>query len=114
LLCVFLNQGTMTVSTGVAGSRQEALHVTVLPGVAQGSDVALAHVGIAETFVQWTEPVVPPGDGNGPGPGPGPGPDGGLAVTGVELSIPLMILGLLMLLGTVLLGAERRRRTVVI
>jgi hypothetical protein len=112
LLCVFLNQGTMSVSTGVAGSRQEALHVSVLAGAAQGSDVALAHVGTAETFVQWTEPVLPPDDGDGPGPGPGPGD--GLAVTGVSLTAPLMILGVLMVLGTLLLGAERRRRTVMV
>jgi hypothetical protein len=110
LLCVFLNQSAMTVSTGAAGSRQEALHVSVLAGVAQGADVALAHVGTAETFVQWTEPFRPPDGGDG---GPGPGPDGGLAVTGVSLWTAVVVLALLMALGTAMLGVERRRRAVI-
>lgn len=106
LLCIFFNQGTESVSTGVAGSRQEAIHVSVLAEVAGGSDVALAHLGIAETFVRWSTPTCcapppPPPDDGGGGPG--------LAFTGFGMELPLAVLFFLITSAAALIKLERRR-----
>jgi hypothetical protein len=130
LLCVFFNQGTEVASAGTAGSRQEALHVDVLPGVVGGENLSLAHAGIAETRVSaFGGPVCPPegeDDEDDPDECPPddededecPGDDdcpraapGGPAVTGANIRLGLGILGLLFASGTSLVAVSRRRRS---
>jgi hypothetical protein len=107
LLCIFFNQGAMSVSTGQAGSRQEAVHISVLPGVAGGSDVALAHLGIAESFVRWSPPhitIIDRCEAFGICPHPPR-----LAFTGFGMGMPLAVLVFLILSSTTLITLERRR-----
>jgi hypothetical protein len=104
LLCVFANQSAVTMSTGVAGSRQEALHVDAASG-----NLALAHAGISESFVRWSTPTccAPPAGGGG-----GPGGGGKLAFTGFGLALPLVVLTMLLFAAATLLAGSRRRLVV--
>jgi hypothetical protein len=47
LLCLYVNQGEAFVFTGGAGSHQEALHLSLLPGAVEGSDLLRIHVADA-------------------------------------------------------------------
>jgi hypothetical protein len=103
---VFANQSAVTMSTGLAGSRQEALHVDAASG-----NLALAHAGISESFVRWSTPTccAPPPSGGGGG---GGGGGGNLAFTGFGLGLPLAVLTALMLAAAAALAGGRRRLVV--
>jgi hypothetical protein len=57
LLCIFLNQGESFVFVGGAGSRQEVVHVSLLPGVIEGQDLVEVHAGVAETLARNAGPA---------------------------------------------------------
>jgi hypothetical protein len=57
LLCIFLNQGESFVFVGGAGSRQEAIHVSLLPGAIEGQDLIEVHAGVAETLARNAGPA---------------------------------------------------------
>ena len=87
LLCIFLNQGESFVFVGGAGSRQEVVHVDLLPGLVDGQDLVEAHAGVSETLARNAGPAeVRPGTEVRPGferaPGLPPGAAGGPAVAG--------------------------------
>jgi hypothetical protein len=118
LLCLYLNQGEAFVFTGGAGSRQEALHTTVAPGLVQGSDLVGVHVATAETLATDAGAVGPAGPPNEGVLGSGGGPDGGpgagsgppeLAFTGMDGLGLLLALLTLAGLGLAALIVERRR-----
>lgn len=80
LLCLFLNQGESYLGSGIAGHAQDALKLTVLPGVLD----LFAGVGHTETLVHndgGNPPTTPPpgdepNEPNGPNESDGPdGPD---------------------------------------
>jgi hypothetical protein len=121
LLCLYVNQGEAFVFTGGAGSHQEAVHVSVLGGAIEGSDLVTAHFSDAETLATNAGPADEPDVASGGAGTPG-GPDvsaGGaglppeLAFTGLQ---PLALLAVVLLLagaGAAMLGLDRRRATVV-
>jgi hypothetical protein len=119
LLCLYVNQGEAFVFTGGAGSHQEAVHISVLGGAIEGSDLVTVHFADAETLATNAGPADVGDRGTGSG---GPAPDvsaGGaglppeLAFTGLQ---PLGLLAVVLLLagaGAAMLALDRRRATVV-
>lgn len=118
LLCIFLNQGESFVFVGGAGSRQEVVHVSLLPGAVEGQDLVQAHAGEAGTLARNTGPpeVLPetevrPGVQRAPqAGGAGPGVTAGeLAFTGADLlALALMGVALLVIGAGTLILARRR------
>jgi hypothetical protein len=120
LLCLYVNQGETFVFTGGAGSHQEAVHVSVLGGAIEGSDLVTAHFSDAETLATNAGPADEP-DVASEGAGTPGGADvsaGGaglppeLAFTGLQ---PLALLAVVLLLagaGGAMLALDRRRATV--
>jgi len=110
LLCLFLNQSTENVSTGVAGSRQEAIHISVLAGAVGGQDLVLSHLGVAESFVRFSPPTCCVVHHHPRAHGPRTPPQ--LAFTGFGMGLPLAVLVFLVGAAMTLLGLERRRLAV--
>jgi hypothetical protein len=113
--CLYLNQGEAFVFTGGAGGRQEAIHVSALPGAVDASDLANAHLATAETLATATGPDVAAGGTQPDAPEPpvvaagGAGPGAELAFTGAEgLGLVAAILALAGL-GALMLALDRRR-----
>jgi hypothetical protein len=122
LLCLYVNQGEAFVFAGGAGSHQEAVHVSVLAGAIEGSDLVKAHFGDAETLATNAGPAagdVPGAEvlGGAGGPEVSAGGAGGqgepeLAFTGLE---PLALLAVVLLLtggGAAMLALDRRRAAI--
>jgi hypothetical protein len=115
--CLYLNQGEAFVFTGGAGSGQEAIHISALPGAVDGSDLVTAHVATAETLATDTGPDVASG-GTGPdGPPPPvvaaggaglPGAGSELAFTGTEALALFAAILALATMGAVMVALDRR------
>jgi hypothetical protein len=120
LLCLYVNQGEAFVFTGGAGSHQEAVHISVLGGAIEGSDLVTAHFADAETLATNAGPAdvsdVQVGSGGPADPdvsAGGAGLPSELAFTGLQ---PLALLAVMVLLagaGAAMLALDRRRATVV-
>ena len=121
LLCIFLNQGESFVFIGGAGSRQELIHVSLLPGVVEGQDLVEAHAGVAESLARNAGPAevqpdtevqpeteVRPGVERAPAAGPDEG-RGELAFTGGDLLALALVAMALLVTGTGALVLGRRR-----
>ena len=119
LLCLYVNQGEAFVFTGGAGSHQEAVHISVLAGALEDSDLVKAHFGDAETLATNAGPAdVSDEQVGGGGPAPevsagGAGLPPELAFTGAHALGLLAVMLLLTGAGTGMLALDRRRVTVV-
>jgi hypothetical protein len=125
LVCLYLNQGESFVFVGGGASRQEVLHISALPGLVDGADLALGHLASAETLARNVPggsrggsfgppdggPAGPPGPlGEEVGPGPAEPTSGeGLAFTGVNALGLVAAMLLLAVAGAALVLWDRRR-----
>lgn len=113
LLCIFLNQGESFMFIGGAGSKQEVVHVELLPGVADGEALLEAHAGVAGTLARNAGPLpgteVRPGVERPSAAGAGPGVTDELAFTGSGLLALALAAAAMAVTGTGALILARRR-----